>query len=148
MIEVGLGDGRFWRRMCASMTVLSLEVSLGVRTVHDKRPNGVAARTRAKRDAHRGAGHACAPNPTYSSVLGRPRGARAAEAARRKPAPTRAKRYARRWSGDMCAPNHTITCRFCLGTVYATCACNIGNHCTRATGNFKACTQVRIIEIN
>ena len=38
--------------MCFDDCVWSLEGSLGARTVHDKRPNGVAARTRAPNATH------------------------------------------------------------------------------------------------
>jgi len=43
-----LGEGDVLRCLC----VWSLEGSLGARTVHDKRPNGVTARTRAPNATH------------------------------------------------------------------------------------------------
>jgi len=83
--------------MCFDDCVWSLEGSLGARTVHDKRPNGVAARTHAPNATHTDVRDTRVhQHPTYNIVLGRPRGARAADDARWTPTPTRAKRYARR----------------------------------------------------
>ena len=57
--------------MCFDDCVWSFEGSLGARTVHDKRPNGVAARTRAPNATHTDVRDTRVhQTPTYNSVFG------------------------------------------------------------------------------
>ena len=96
MIEVGLGDGRFGRRRCTSMTVCGrLRFRLAFGRCTTRGPTGWQ-RERAPNATHTEVRDTRVHQTLRILVLGRPRGARAAEEARGKPAPTRAKRYARR----------------------------------------------------